>query len=112
MFLGVVGDVPQLELWRVRAFDAAAELAQVLVLADEGPLRLGAQVVQELLCARARMGHAIVDHQVGEIREPQELSLLPPQLEDSADDFAIVELARCRPHVVGVINLLPDSSVV
>ncbi len=58
------------------------------------------------------MRHAIVDHQVGEIREAQELSLLAPQVENPADDLAIVEIAGRRPHIVGVINVLPDGPIV
>ena len=97
LLFGVVGDIPGLNLRRIRSFDAAPEFLQASILADKMRFRLRAQIFQELLRARAGVRHAIVDDQVGEIGEAEKLRLFPPQLQNPRDDPAIVEIARSWP---------------
>ena len=51
------------------------------------------------------MRHAVLQHQVGEIREAQQEGLGAPQFEDADDQRPVVALAFSGAHGIGFVQL-------
>ena len=112
LLLGVIGDVPRLQLGCAGAFQAPPEGQQLFVLAAEVGLGLMPQIVEKLLRPVAAVSHAVFQHQVGEIAVADQRRLLPPQIQDAADQRAVVPLPADGASVVGAVDLLAGGGVI
>ena len=64
----------------------------------EAALGLALQIFEEAQRALAGVGHAVFEHEVGEIAEAEQLRLLAAQLEDAREQRAVVALRLGGAH--------------
>jgi hypothetical protein len=112
LFFRVVSHVPRLEFRRARALDGPPELQQLAIFFAEAALRLGFQVLEKMEGAGAVVGHAVFEHQVGEVGEAQKTRLLAPQFQNAADERAIVAAFLGGADAVGLVEVAAGGGVI
>ena len=91
--LSPIGDIPRLKNPVPRRILFLAKCLQFFNLSLEKRLCPSSKIFQETESCRPVLGHALLQHLVGEIGFTQDLGLLLPQLENFCDQLGIVEVA-------------------